>query len=968
MTWVFESILSAGFYPGIIATGLVISRRAGSERFSERISIAPALGILVWVVPMVVMAGHGLYRPWQFGLAGWVAAIFLVPSLIKQIRRQSIPFDPVWIFVLAVAATYGLWSFAYTGETFLGGRDQGGYANHALHIARTGGLMIEFPFEGFSEKRFFPIFFLQNLSNLGFIRGVGMEAQFPPFYAILMAQAVGVIGRLGILVFNPIMAALSVPLFFGLARRFLDRSASLVALCVFLLTPIQIWMPRITLSEITAQHFVFAAMLLITGGWLDRRIRTVIIGGLLLGGVSWVRIDGGVAAPMIIIAIAAVSALGSRDPKTRPSDTTLSVWLALAALAAMAAASFSHHLTSSHYFLANSAKLGQIGLLTLILAPVFFLCRIPRIREWTSRFLGQRLAILVLIVLLLGLLAWAAWIRPVSEPLQLHPLHPDRGRTFRENSLVNIVAYLSQPGAFLALVGLIAALWILLRSRMETAWYLPFAVWGGYFALFIYDPHISPDHLWAMRRFVPVIMPGLALLAGLGFAILARGLSRSFGNGFMAFIVCAILAAAMLRGSSPFWFFKENKGTEAFLKELDSRIPTGRFVFSDTSTKFFDPLYPGLGHRIVRVDLSDANMPALIDAIIREKVPEGESVYYLTQTRRDYLIQAENIDRFHLEYDTISPTTTPPPTEIRRQFYDLNLYESKRAPYDISGGFGSITVGYNTVPGIEESGFYGQEFNEHGPFRWTTGEWNLEIPLRDDYQTRSVSLNIRGLSPHGSKLLIRANGIEIHRVFYELAPGRIEIDLPADFDDPVLNLQVENETFVPREAEGMGLDPRALGLMLYGVTLSDQPASKGTFEFGIGPKPGVAEGGFHEPESNKLGLFRWTDGDAWVELPLPEGYVVRRVELAILDLPPGGTEFELLLNGDSIFQELFSVAPGEILIEVKDFAPAIKGDILRLDLRSGSFNPMDQGMGSDNRVLGLRFHALTVTDRVAPRP
>jgi len=52
----------------------------------------------------------------------------------------------------------------------------------------------------------------------------------------------------------------------------------------------------------------------------------------------------------------------------------------------------------------------------------------------------------------------------------------------------------------------------------------------------------------------------------------------------------------------------ENQGADAFLLDLAARIPSGSIVFSDTGTLFFDPFYPGLGHRIVRVDLRKATV------------------------------------------------------------------------------------------------------------------------------------------------------------------------------------------------------------------------------------------------------------------------------------------------------------------------------------------------------------------------
>ena len=129
------------------------------------------------------------------------------------------------------------------------------------------------------------------------------------------------------------------------------------------------------------------------------------------------------------------------------------------------------------------------------------------------------------------------------------------------------------------------------------------------------------------------------------------------------------------------------------------------------------------------------------------------------------------------------------------------------------------------------------------------------------------------------------------------------------------------------------------------------------------------EGGFHDLEVNEKGPFRWTDGAAWVEMPLPAGYIVRRIDLDIEDLPPEGAAVELQLNGETVFEKSFAAPPGRFSVPITDFPPARAGDSLRLDLKSDSFKPIDRGMGADDRVLGLRVHQWTVTDRVAaPAP
>jgi len=966
MDWA-EALMAAGWIPGVLATGYRVCEYLGVERRPDRLVLAPSAGLLLWTVPMLLAGAMGVFHPWAFGLVGWglTALLVFLPGWRIDLRKLDVSTSG-WL-VLAVATGYGILSLVYTGESFLGGRDQGGYANHALHIARTGSVWIAFPFERFGEARFGPLHFLQNLSNLNF-SPTRMEGQFPPVYTIWMAQAAGVFGRAGVLGFNPVLAALTLPLGYRLARRFLSRPATWIALLVFVCNPAQLWMPRITLSEISAQHFVAAAMLCLVGGWSARRLRMVGLGGLLLGAVFWIRIDGLVFAPILAVALVAVLIWGERPADSGPSDLRLLLTVEWVVLIVFAAGAFSYSFFARQYFHSIGPLLLRILGLTaglVLIAPVFLNLRI---RQWTAGFLRRRPVALCVVGLLLSLLAWAYWMRPATEPFALFTADPGRGRTFREDSLVNLVAYLSEPAALLALIGLIVAVWAFLRGRLIRAWLLPISIWVGFSALYLYDPSISPDHIWAVRRFVPVVIPGCALLAGLGFESFTRHRFSGKGQVGAALGVALILALVLLPRSSGFLFFKENRGAEAFLARLDAHIRPGSLVFADTSTLFFDPLYPGLGHRVVRINLGDARIPSLVETVIRENTDQGESVYYLTQATRDSLIEAEKTERFFFAFDFIAPTTTPPPTEIRHNAFHLNLYESKKAPYDPALGYGNITVGHSPVARVEESGFYGEESNDFGPFRWTKDHWHLKIPLREGYRPRTVSLDIRSLPPRGCRLLVQVNGVEVHRAFYGSAPGRIEIELPPDFNESTLDLRVENGAFVPAGEEGMGSDERALGLMLFGVTLSDRPVSTGTLELGVAAGTKVVRGGFHGLESNEAGTYRWTDGAAWLEMPLPEGYVVRRVALSILDIPPEGADLEVRLNGKTVFRDSFSTPPGEFSFEVSDMAPAAADSILRIDLLSNSFRPVDRGMGPDERVLGLRVHGISVTDRTTGEP
>jgi len=961
---IIEAISAAGWMPAVLLAGHWLAAQVGVDRPVDRWVLAPAVGLVLWTLPMLVAAALGLYRPWFFGLVGWALTAGLIPRIEWSHEFRQVRLSGVGWLVVVLTLAFGALSLVTSSESFLGGRDQGGYANHALHIARTGSVWVAFPFETFGEGRFGPLHFLQNLSNLGFTPD-RMEGQFPPVYTIWMAQIVGVFGRTGVLGFNPVLAALSIPLVYRLARQFLGRPAALLALLVFALNPAQLWMARITLSEISAQHMMAASMLLLVSGWRLRKQSIVALGALLLGAFFWIRIDGLVFAPALAAVYGALLIWGQRDTDDGPSDLRLMATVGWITAGLFLVGGLFYATFTGQYFMALSPMWLRLGGVALVLALAATLLRHRELAAGISRALSHRFVVVVALALLTGLLFWAYWIRPVTEPFALLDGMPERGRSYREDSLVNLVIYLSEPAAWLGLIGLMGAVWGLLSRRIHAAWILPLGLWGAFAALYLYNPSISPDHIWAMRRFLPVVIPGCALLVGFGFQLLfgRPGLTR-FRPWFAA-AACLILVVTLLDRSSLFLFFKENRGTEEFLASVDEKIRPGSLVFADTGTLFFDPFYPGLGQRIIRVDLDDRRMPYLIEAIIAENVPEGETVYYLTQTPRDHLLMADETYRIPFAFDFIAPTVTPLPKTVGRHTFNLNLYACRVAPNDPEKGYGNVTIGHSQVTGIEESGFHGNEANLFGPFRWTDGRSRLKVPLRDGYRPRSIALEIGDGPPDGSDLILRANGTEIYRQSLTLPTGRLEVDLPADFDADTLDLEIVSGYFVPAEIPGRGNDQRHLGLCLYGVTLSDQPVSKGIFRLGTEARDGVAEGGFHGSEVNELGPYRWTDGAAWLKQPLPEGYVLRRLELEILDMPPGGCLIEVQLDGQPVYRESHTEAPEKILISIDDFEPAEEGSILRVDLLSDSFCPADQGGGPDTRSLGLRVHGITVSDRRA---
>jgi hypothetical protein len=107
------------------------------------------------------------------------------------------------------------------------------------------------------------------------------------------------------------------------------------------------------------------------------------------------------------------------------------------------------------------------------------------------------------------------------EVLQLQAgLRSDPLRSYDEQSLIWLTWYLGAAAVALGLLALVLLVWRSLRrqpserdGRQALAVLGFLLLFGASTVLYLWRPSIIPVHYWAMRRFLPVTIPGLLLLA-----------------------------------------------------------------------------------------------------------------------------------------------------------------------------------------------------------------------------------------------------------------------------------------------------------------------------------------------------------------------------------------------------------------------------------------------------------------------
>ncbi|TMR92730.1 hypothetical protein [Nonomuraea basaltis] len=186
--------------------------------------------------------------------------------------------------------------------------------------------------------------------------------------------------------------------------------------------------------------------------------------------------------------------------------------------------------------------------------------RIARLVRRPSRRTARLLPALAAGLVVLAMAGFAA--RPWAQTVRRAPLTPqdvltadfiaktqaanhlpsDPGRLYYEDSLYWVFWYVGVPIAVLATLAAAVLARRLVRER-DFVWLLPLAVIGWTTVTTLWLPSITPDHPWASRRLVPVVLPGLILLAAWGLRWVRN---RAWRMGYGRRAQRALLAAGCL--------------------------------------------------------------------------------------------------------------------------------------------------------------------------------------------------------------------------------------------------------------------------------------------------------------------------------------------------------------------------------------------------------------------------------------
>jgi hypothetical protein len=552
-------------------------KRRGSEVDRQRPLAATALvGLLATVVAVLVIgtacAIAGTFRWWLVLPLAVPAAAGLAllarpdPRPITTEDAGRAPSITVLAgVVVVIAIAFAVPQVARHSEHLLTDRDPGVYQETARWLAREGAIGVDVDADPFASGFGATL----GASSLGFDdrRGDTIHPQFAHGWPVLLAAWSWATPDGWEFALPALLGAAALCTFAVLAARAM-RAWIVIAVLVALAVAVPQWyFARDTYSEVPAELLALGAFLVLMDARDDLHAGRALLAGLLFGAGCLVRIDGYLLLAVLPPVLAA-DWLHHRGDPVAPGPPgrfrTYAVALIGGAAVPAALALADLALQSPRYGRAHRGQIVAMGLAvaaSALLSLAAAACsRFPRIAVAARRLrpaaaVGAAGATLTAAAVLVGLRPYlhtprARVANPIVEAAQVREgLGVDPFRTYAELSGRWFVWYLG-PLVALGIAGAVWLAYAVVRGRAR-GW-LPFFAGFALLALgYLWRPSITPDQPWAMRRYLPVVIPGVLLLAGMASEQLQRvGERRSRTLAQAATVALAALLATGIAWSA----------------------------------------------------------------------------------------------------------------------------------------------------------------------------------------------------------------------------------------------------------------------------------------------------------------------------------------------------------------------------------------------------------------------------------
>ncbi|MCY4662029.1 MAG: hypothetical protein OXF93_19820 [Acidobacteria bacterium] len=636
-----------------------------------------------------------------------------------------------------------------------------------------------------------------------------VTAGFSPLFPVLTALFYDLSSIHGALYVAPVFGMLSVGALLLVAAHFAGWRYGWLAVALTLAAMPQVWFARLPVPEMVAQWLVLSGLLAWVVALRDRTPRWAFASGWFFGLGCFAKVDLIVLLGVSLVAYVAWRLLA----KPERGDLGIRYFpYLLVAFGLLLLHNFTHYLVfASHYrpyveFLIEASfqrtlleASGAIQIVIAVLAVLAVLGAVMVLLRRSARD-RERAGGLALVALVVAYAVNYGVMRSVRL----------------DDTAAWLSWYLSWP---LLVAGAAALLWLAAgRASRDPGATLVVALLAVVGLHYLWNPLEPSVHIWAMRRFVPVVLPLLMLTVAMGVAACLDRVApmlRGWAAAAAGLLLVALVARPTLAlAGEPLW-----RGTVAQLDEFASRFPPRAVVVAS-------PALAG-----THLSTSLAYLHDIDTVLVQHPSPaapllEQAIAGWLASGRPVFLAFAAGDPlRFPAPSLTLSE---PRPASIEFPMLEITRDRAPEAVYRPRIGLLVWRMTHRETPAVDIGnppddtflftmrGFHGpeQDTRADGTFRWTGAEASLAVPAGAEVTLTLASARPEGVPPAEVAVLVDGRPALESRILTEELE---EIVVAAPPGSQPAELTIRSSVFNPL---ALGLEPpdgRDLGIQLYRV-------------------------------------------------------------------------------------------------------------------------------------------------------
>ena len=352
---------------------------------------------------------------------------------------------------------------------------------------------------------------------------------------------------------------------------------------------------------------------------------------------------------------------------------------------------------------------------------------------------------------------------------------------------------------------------------------LPFVVLFGCIAAYLWRPSVSPDHFWGVRRFVPIVIPGLLFYGAIGFQAIREHMRPQRWHVAASIVLAAYCLVFLGRGNSILTAGREQRGLYDQVAAFAGQLPEGLILMEDNADLNV-ALWLGFGKAAVPVSLREPQQQEALLDLQRVAGSTRLPVHIIGGKALGFagLATAKPVvSRF--DWTEIAPTLTPLADRWQAAHRDYYLHRVD----DVAAKTMPALWGNERNWQAAESGFHNEDVATEEIGRWTDGDATIAIPLTSFAPVpEALVVRLHAREPNGAQLVIDANGLTIFDAHVPGGESALRVPLPSALRGAnVLTLRFISDTFTPADTDSSG-DRRRLGIFLRGVETQRPDDSK----------------------------------------------------------------------------------------------------------------------------------------------